>query len=251
MDSFVDDLPEFSYECEEETYEDMFSNESSDEDQVNDSIEYQELADCNNPMIHVETESGYNKRSKSGHMMQYYLCHGPDGFWPDYYLYRMHHVLTKQYFGVPIDFNDWRHIYELANVDFEKKQAASEIKSMLSKATGHTELTAAMSYGVDGERSMDVTVAESIKFEFLSQLYHNFLEIDREVRYFDLVREEKHIDIGGDLEPGDEELNKVTRFRLNPGQRVVTALMISDYSFVAVVDDYAKKLGSHIMIVGQ
>ena len=243
MDSFVDDLPEFSYECEEETYEDMFSNESSDEDQVNDSIEYQELADCNNPMIHVETEFGYNKRSKSGHMMQYYLCHGPDGFWPDYYLYRMHHVLTKQYFGVPIDFNDWRHIYELANVDFEKEQAASEIKSMLSKATGHTELTAAMSYGVDGERSMDVTVAESIKFEFLSQLYHNFLEIDREVRYFDLVREEKHIDIGGDLEPGDEELNKVTRFRLNPGQRVVTALMISDYSFVAVVDDYAKKLG--------
>ena len=58
MDSFVDDLPEFSYECEEETYEDMFSNESSDEDQVNDSIEYQELADWNNPMIHVETESG-------------------------------------------------------------------------------------------------------------------------------------------------------------------------------------------------
>ena len=116
-------------------------------------------------------------------MMQYYLCHGPDAFWPDYYLYRMHHVLTDKYFGVPLDFNEWHHIYELVNIEFEKKQVASEIKSMLSKAIWSYRVDNAqwMAWTVD---EMDVTAADTIKFQVLSELYHNFLELDKEVRYF-------------------------------------------------------------------
>ena len=233
VDYFVDDPPDLSYESGEEVEDDVFYNENLDEDQVDS----EELVDPINTMIYDETEARYNQRSKSGHMMQYYLCHGPDGFWPDYYLYRMHHVLTDKYFGVPLDFNEWHHIYELVNIEFEKKQVASEIKSMLSKGIGHTELTMPMSCGAD------VTAADTIKFQVLSELYHNFLEFDKKVRYFKPVREEKHIDIGGDLEPGLAKLTEVSQYRLNPGQIIVAALLITGYSFIAVVDDYTEKLG--------
>jgi hypothetical protein len=119
---------------------------------------------------------------------------------------------------------------------------SSEIKSMLSKACGHSELTAAMNYGVDGERSLDITVADTIKYEFMSQLYHNFFGLNSEIRYFRRVREEDHRDIGGDLEPSLTDIQKVARLNLTPGEMRVAALMFAEYSFIAVFDDVSKKL---------
>lgn len=192
-ESDLDDGPVFEYESDDEAYQNMEELEYEDE---MDDAEFEEFLNKENPMLYTETEDVYKQKSKHGRMMEYYLCHGPDGFWPDYFLYRRHYTLTNKYFGTGLAFNEWRHIFELVNVLFVEDEASSEIKSMLSKACGHTELTAAMNYGVDGERSIDITVADTIKYEFLSKLYHNFFGLNSEIRYFSRVREEDHKDMG-------------------------------------------------------
>ena len=237
--SDLDDGPVFEYESDGEAYQNMEELEYEDE---MDDAEFEEFLNKENPMLYTETEDVYKQKSKHGRMMEYYLCHGPDGFWPDYFLYRRHYTLTNKYFGTGLAFNEWRHIFELVNVLFVEDEASSEIKSMLSKACGHTELTAAMNYGVDGERSIDITVADTIKYEFLSKLYHNFFGLNSEIRYFSRVREEDHKDMGGDLEPSLSQIQKVANFNFSPGEMRITALMIAGYSFIAVFDDVLKKL---------
>lgn len=236
----IDEPKELEIDSDDEF--DESDEDLSDFEDEFDPAEMQALSDPTACMPYIETKAEYNQNCKHFRMMQYYICYGPNGFWPDYYLYRTHSTMTKKYFGTALTFNDWRHIYELVNVQFSEMELASEVKSMLSKAAGHTELTAAMSYGVDGERSIDVTVANTIKSEFLSQLYHGFLGVDKRKKIFQLFQEEYYIDIGGDLVPLRKNLDILARYHLKAEEMKITALMISGCSFIAVIDQYNQRI---------
>jgi hypothetical protein len=84
----LDDPPVFEYESDDEPYQNMEEEIEFEADM--DAAEVQEFLDKSNPMSYIETEAVYKEKVKNGRMMEYYLCHGPDGFWPDYYLYRTH-----------------------------------------------------------------------------------------------------------------------------------------------------------------